>query len=465
MTSKTWVAGTVIDSSWLQDVNDLTYNLPNNIVSSKGAGLIPINQTLTYSNQSSLGFMINKQRRWNPCGYPWLAKFDGTTDDTLVLIQCLTDIYTAGGGTMVCPPGIARVSSLVFDYATVVSVNIEGAGMGATYFQKIGATTTPVIDLTGHSGLTAFVNPSHYTGFQIISNASCVGMRTTNLAAVFLEEVWANSGTTGFRLDGTLVSSFNRCISSGNQTGVKTRKANAIYCNSLTFQDMTVAGNTTLGWDIGDAQDLNITGGNTENNGATGNTATGGMFVQSTVDDESGSSIISINTHHFEDNLGRALQTAAAGGLVLKLNGVQFLGTEAGRVMNIGAIQSCTLASVTAVGPGDVATIAATKSTIEDSNIATITDTSTYKIYKNVTNSAGSISFGSNFCGSSVLVAGSVAVVTGIKGTENIFLTCQIPAGTPGFLRISSKGPGGFTIVSSNGADTSTVGWFVVDSL
>lgn len=35
MTSKTWAAGTVIDSPWLQDVNDLTYNFPEILVNSQ----------------------------------------------------------------------------------------------------------------------------------------------------------------------------------------------------------------------------------------------------------------------------------------------------------------------------------------------------------------------------------------------------------------------------------------------
>jgi len=39
MASKTWVAGTVIDSPWLQDVNDITYNLPLT-TTGKGASLV-----------------------------------------------------------------------------------------------------------------------------------------------------------------------------------------------------------------------------------------------------------------------------------------------------------------------------------------------------------------------------------------------------------------------------------------
>lgn len=67
--------------------------------------------------------------------------------------------------------------------------------------------------------------------------------------------------------------------------------------------------------------------------------------------------------------------------------------------------------------------------------------------------------------GSSVLVAGSVTVSnTSVTNNTVILLTCQIEGGTPGFLRISTRTPGtSFVITSSNGADTSTVGWVMFE--
>jgi hypothetical protein len=73
---------------------------------------------------------------------------------------------------------------------------------------------------------------------------------------------------------------------------------------------------------------------------------------------------------------------------------------------------------------------------------------------------------GSNaMMGRSTLVAGTVVVGnTAVTANSEIFLTCQTPGGTPGFLRISDRTAGtSFTILSSSGTDTSVVSWLIVE--
>lgn len=67
--------------------------------------------------------------------------------------------------------------------------------------------------------------------------------------------------------------------------------------------------------------------------------------------------------------------------------------------------------------------------------------------------------------GKAVLVAGSKVVNnTVVTADSNIQLTSNIDGGTPGWLRVSARTPGvSFTITSSNGADTSTVSWLIVE--
>lgn len=67
--------------------------------------------------------------------------------------------------------------------------------------------------------------------------------------------------------------------------------------------------------------------------------------------------------------------------------------------------------------------------------------------------------------GRATLVAGTVVVpTTSITAASEVFLTCQTPGGTPGFLRVSARTAGtSFTILSSNGADTSVVAWMIVE--
>lgn len=67
--------------------------------------------------------------------------------------------------------------------------------------------------------------------------------------------------------------------------------------------------------------------------------------------------------------------------------------------------------------------------------------------------------------GRATLVAGTLVVpTTSVTALSEVFLTCQTPGGTPGFLRVSARTAGtSFTILSSSGTDTSVVGWFIVE--
>lgn len=67
--------------------------------------------------------------------------------------------------------------------------------------------------------------------------------------------------------------------------------------------------------------------------------------------------------------------------------------------------------------------------------------------------------------GRATLVGGTVTVNnTKVTANSNIYLTSQVDGGTPGFLRISARSAGtSFTITSSSGTDTSTVGWIIIE--
>lgn len=67
--------------------------------------------------------------------------------------------------------------------------------------------------------------------------------------------------------------------------------------------------------------------------------------------------------------------------------------------------------------------------------------------------------------GVSTLVGGTVVVSnTSVTANSRIFLTCQTPGGTPGFLRVSARTAStSFTILSSSGTDTSVVGWLILE--
>ena len=67
--------------------------------------------------------------------------------------------------------------------------------------------------------------------------------------------------------------------------------------------------------------------------------------------------------------------------------------------------------------------------------------------------------------GTSPLTAGSVVVAnTSVTASTVILLTSQADGGSPGFVRVSTRTAGtSFTITSSSGTDTSTIGWLLVE--
>jgi len=69
--------------------------------------------------------------------------------------------------------------------------------------------------------------------------------------------------------------------------------------------------------------------------------------------------------------------------------------------------------------------------------------------------------------GTTVLVAGSATVAnTTITANSIILITSQINGGVPGFIRVSGRVVGtSFSLYSSSGSDTSTIGWMIVESI
>lgn len=69
--------------------------------------------------------------------------------------------------------------------------------------------------------------------------------------------------------------------------------------------------------------------------------------------------------------------------------------------------------------------------------------------------------------GTAVLVGGTVTVAnTSVTANSRIFVTSNTDGGTPGWLRVSAKvNATSFTITSSSVLDTSTVAWYIVESI
>lgn len=93
-----------------------------------GAGLVGFNATLNYV-AGTIGH-ATRQRSVSPVDHPWLARFDGTTDDSPAIQACINWIISVGGGTIILPRGIANLGAGLAWAGS--NVNIIGQGEGAT---------------------------------------------------------------------------------------------------------------------------------------------------------------------------------------------------------------------------------------------------------------------------------------------------------------------------------------------
>lgn len=119
MTSKTWAAGTVIDSAWLQDVDDTVYGLPSS-EAGKGASLVRLNTNETVSQRLS-------KEGWLTAYLPDNYVTDGSVDYT-TQIQAALDVWP----TVILPHGIFKHTRLIqkFQNQTIVG---QGRGHSVLY--------------------------------------------------------------------------------------------------------------------------------------------------------------------------------------------------------------------------------------------------------------------------------------------------------------------------------------------
>ena len=125
MTSKTFVSGTTIDSAWLNDVNDATYE-GTAVYTPAGTGAV----ATTIQNKLQESVSVKD----------FGAVGDGVTDDTGA-IQAAIDRFSTVGGVLLFPVGVYKVTQ-------TLNVNkplfLEGAGSGSVY-QPTQAPATKIV--------------------------------------------------------------------------------------------------------------------------------------------------------------------------------------------------------------------------------------------------------------------------------------------------------------------------------
>lgn len=314
-----------------------------------GPALVGFNPTLSYA-PNTLGRTV-ADREWNPRDYPWLAKFDGVTDDTAAIMACANALYAAGGGTIRLPRGTA-LANIDFTYVSnFKTLNWRGAGKGATIVKAANAALPAFKVKGGHPTLptVAFSEISDFTvdaGTKVAS-----GFEAVLISDFTLRNLHVTGSSTSYNFRGSLLFSAYDCTFFSNTDGIKLRKEGAIRCNMVTFKGGAGRENTGWGIDLGDCTEVTVEGVDLEHCGTLGNAATGPMVIRSTVDDETGSSLITICGGHHEQNTGNGLVVEACAGLRLALEGGLRMDNNASGVdMTVGAIARLVTNNVIANG-------------------------------------------------------------------------------------------------------------------
>ena len=386
-------SSTLTNDALLQgDIDALRTDVTDNASTSRGAGLVPFNPTLNYV-ASTLGRSL-ADREWNPRDFPWLAKFDGATDDTAALLACLNALYAAGGGTMVMPRGTARVTSLAFNWAGERSIVIRGQGMTATTLQKITGSTTPVVKLTATT--QPQVVHSVLQDFAIVGDGTRThnGLQVESLAYLHTDNLRIQSCDIGLEILGSLIATHKRPYWVDCNIGVRLRKQGAVYANLLSFEGGEIGSNSTLGMDLGECSGIHIRDTELYGNGTIGNSSTGCIRIRSSVDDETGFSRITMDNVWLENNKGRSFVVEDAGALYLSVRGCNFTGGGADACY-VGAIGTFLWENCEAASPGlsDMLTVAANRCVLIGGIVYQITDTSAFKTRIGFRTSASSFDF------------------------------------------------------------------------
>lgn len=353
-------------------------NQINNVTTAAGPGtgadIVPFSPVQAHT-PGSVGQHIAVE--WNPQDFPWLAKFDGATDDTVAIQACLTAIYNAGGGVMRLPRGTTRITSIAQTFNTSISVLIRGAGRQATIFKKLGSSATPMISLTASLGvLDVYSELSDFTIDGL--NKSGHGVQATTIATIKTDSLGIINCDTCFNSLGCLVSQhINPSWTNSSNRGYACAASSGIYPNLVNFFGGKVNGNTTWNVDITHGAGIHFYGTDLSGGGTAGDLNTGILHIATTVAAEVGISNISFKGTWFENGNGQPIKVDAAGGLHLTFDTTFHLGSQAGRVMNVGAIGSITILNPLAGSPGDTITIgAAGASTIIGGSVNIVVDSS-----------------------------------------------------------------------------------------
>ena len=264
---------TPINASWLNDVNAVTYNLPDTANIAYGDALVGFKQTYALGVMpGAVGKTLNDKLQDLVTVKDFGAKGDGITDDTDA-IQAAINLAQQYGGCVYLPAGTYVItSSLVFTMNTggdpIKRPSMRGDGMGATTITQTGA----------YDGIQIIGNDSNPAGnctfeqFSLYGPNTNLGIALKDIAYVTINNVYIGNWATGLYAANCLSSTFNDLEIRWNTIGFYL-EANSSYGfvsepNAILMLNCTVGNNSLYGGKVVGAGTFNFIGGSIEANGS-----------------------------------------------------------------------------------------------------------------------------------------------------------------------------------------------------
>jgi hypothetical protein len=321
----------------------------------------------------------------------------GATDSTAAIQAAVDYAYANNSGEVYFPAGTYSITTISLTYTATKTVNIVGAGQKSTFFQKFDNSTTPLFDWSSGTFGEAYTN---FKSFYINgNNYTHRGIQLTLCARFYFEDITFSRCSVGLYNFGALLFEVNNCQFKNNLIGYQSvlfgtiNKANAVTFNGGCFQ-----GCTQWALDLGAAEGITLNNVNIEQCG----TATpppgqiyGVIAIRSDIDIVTGYGKVTVNECWLEQNGGIGFFMAgpqAFGNGTLSVNNTFIYNTAGGNVATIND-GNFYCDNITAASSGDTVTLSCNNTSITNSTIHTLIDTSATKVYQGLGGNFPSIQY------------------------------------------------------------------------
>jgi Right handed beta helix region len=338
---------------------------------------------------------------------------DGKKDDTQAL-QTALNVAQAGNGRvtlpedfrMLCGPLLLNVSG---QDALTNSLAVEGMSMVGSRLVAKPGLTTPLITLRSPNPAAAlqpaqivFENFSlHNLGNSKLSGGH--GMSLQGLGWIRLSGLQIVGFDSGLQMVNSLCTVLDQqCQFCSNNTGVAISHLGGPKgvqtANLISLNNCRISANTRSGVSFAGGSQFVMRGCNLEQNGTSGDLASGALVTGSDLAGNFGFARIELYENWFEANYGQAIriQPLSSGLLTLSIEGGQIISSEAGSALLIGTppnpVHQVMLKNLYSPSPADSWQINATYLTLINTLAANLKVDAAHHTYINALSASGLLS-------------------------------------------------------------------------